>query len=494
MNSTSSTESHKFPIARTVRRSRRWLAGVSRMWWITLVCLFLAIGLTIHSLEPSGQPIVIEFPDGHGLKAGDSLRHRGIEIGHVTKVQLSDNLAGVHVHIELDPAAAAVAREGSRFWIVRPQIDLTGVSGLETAVGSKYVAVIPGQAAAPAADSFQGLASRPPNSLGDAGIEIVLRGDDRNGLTAGTPVTWRGVEVGQVIDSQLSPDALHVDTRLYIRQPHRRLLARDSKFWVTSGVHMAIGVTGMQLDTGTLDTITRGGVAMITPGQSAHNGEVRAGDMFTLHEEFQPRWLTDATALNLLTRDPPATVSVTATWKQKQFGITRERQLAASGFVVPGVGGPFVLVPRDIAEPPTSAVEGSHEVILLGENGDEFKLQPSTLADDQAQPYVRLVFDLVKPYSGAQVPPERCGSGETPEDCLLVRHSRHDQGELATMIESIGQHELTDHGDSWTVSTNRLSHRLWHGAIVISAADERIIGMFIVGEDHAAVAPLRLSP
>ena len=170
---------------------------------------------------------MIEFPQGHGLKPGDALRYRGIDIGYVSKVELSGSLSGVEVHIELDQAADSVARQGSRFWIVRPQIDLTGVSGLETAVGSKYVAVIPGDAAGPVERRFQGMANRPPDSLGDAGIEIVLRGDDRYGLGPGTPVTWRGVEVGQVIDSRLAPDALHVDTRIHIRQPHRRLLGRN---------------------------------------------------------------------------------------------------------------------------------------------------------------------------------------------------------------------------------------------------------------------------
>ena len=193
------------------------------------------------------------------------MRHRGIEVGEVAEVRLDEDLSGIVVRVRLDRQAARIATEGSQFWIVRPRIDLTGVSGLETAVGAKYVAVLPSMSG-DRKTAFEGLASQPADSLGTSGIEIVLRGDDRYGVNPGSPVLWRGVEVGQVLSTDLSPDTLHVDTRIEIRDRYRRLLSRESKFWVLRGLDMELGVTGLSVSAGTLDTITRGAIGFITPG------------------------------------------------------------------------------------------------------------------------------------------------------------------------------------------------------------------------------------
>ena len=38
-----------------------------------------------------------------------------------------------------------LACEGSRFWIVRPQVSLSRVAGLETVVGARYIGALPGK-------------------------------------------------------------------------------------------------------------------------------------------------------------------------------------------------------------------------------------------------------------------------------------------------------------------------------------------------------------
>src|SRR5690606_28181371 len=87
--------------------------------------------------------ITVDFLEGHGLEVGGAIRHRGIDVGHVDKIVLSDDLSGVVVTATLFPGAEGIARAGSEFWIVRPQIGLTQVTGIETALGPKYIAVRP---------------------------------------------------------------------------------------------------------------------------------------------------------------------------------------------------------------------------------------------------------------------------------------------------------------------------------------------------------------
>ena len=148
---------------------------VSRLWLLTLVCFIAAIALIWISVGSSGPSIVIQFNEGHGLKAGDVLRHRGIDVGQVTAVKLNQELSGITVNVTLDEASSGLARQGSRFWIVRPQLSLAGASGLETALGAKYIAVAPGEATAENQTQFQGLTAPPPDGYSQEGIELLLR-------------------------------------------------------------------------------------------------------------------------------------------------------------------------------------------------------------------------------------------------------------------------------------------------------------------------------
>ena len=120
-----------------------------------------------------GTTIHIQFPEGHGLKQEDTVRYRGIEVGSVESVSLDDSLDGVEVEVLLKPSASELATKGTRFWIVRPELSLTRISGLETAIGHKYIGVSPrpNTEEAPTQTSyrFQGLADVPVDTLSDSG-------------------------------------------------------------------------------------------------------------------------------------------------------------------------------------------------------------------------------------------------------------------------------------------------------------------------------------
>ena len=252
--STDATTENEFPVAK-VKDAAPLLLRSSRMWWLTLVCLILAIILAWQSMPQKGQRITIHFPQGHGLKAGDTMRYRGIKVGTVSTINLNAGLSGVDVVVELKPDGGAIDREGTRFWIVRPRISLTEVSGLDTAIGAKYIGVSPGDPAGPQRTEFEGLSAAPPDELDYGGLEIVLRSDQRYGTSPGAPITWRGVKAGKVLSVNLSPDARHVNITVRIDRPYRKLVRTSSKFWVNSGFGVDIGLTGVKLNADSLTTI-----------------------------------------------------------------------------------------------------------------------------------------------------------------------------------------------------------------------------------------------
>lgn len=483
-------ETDSFPTAILKPRESLWntLLRQSRMWWVTLGCLIIAVGLTWWSMEKTGPEITIRFPEGHGLKVGDTLRYRGIEAGQVTAVHLNEDLSGVEVSVTLTSTSAVLAREGSRFWIVRPQLSLSGVSGLETAVGAKYLGVSPGDIDQPKQLHFDGLATAPADIYGEGGIEIILRGDERYSLSPGSPVTWRGVEVGRVLSVDLSPDTRYVDVRSRIDAAYSRLLKSNSRFWITSGFGVDAGIGGIKLKAESLATIARGGVAFITPGEDAEATSVSTGHVFPLLQEAPKDW-TETTSTRLFDFELPPTVSLKSQWKQKQFGLTRDRERFFQGVLISENDSYRLLVPTEGGTVPAAALDKSWSLGIKTGVSDEDVFQLPTEIQKSTTEAGLSLYEL-------KTIPERLRESalrghrvvENPEDCCLVRTVRKGAG-TDSLLYSLPRQTLLPQEGRWRVEgTEDLED--WHGAAVLSAQDGLLIGQFVTAPQGPAVIPL----
>lgn len=487
-----------FPVAQISPAKQAWYQQLSRMWFATIACLVLAIGLTWYSMDAAGTMVAIRFPEGHGLKPGDVLRHRGIDVGEVRRIDLSANLDSVIVHAELLPSAEAMACEGTKFWIVRPQLDLTGISGLETAVGAKYIAVVPGNSDLKKVQ-FDGLDSRPPDGAQRTGLELVLRGAERFGVHPGSPLTWRGVEVGAVLSSGLSPDARHVDTRVQVFEAYRRLVSRDSKFWVTSGFQLDLGMSGLELSADSLASIARGGIAFITPGGDVDSAgdSVQPGEVFTLHDKPEEAWTESASAIHLLKQPTPRVGRVQAEWARKVLGFTRRHQTAASAIVIAGNASATLFFPADLTEIPEDAIEDSFQWSYRSSKG-QTALPPlaettATSEGDLQQQIFRLPMDLQQVPASDRVPENRVRVPVSPEDGFAVRNSGQGEDDSLVVLEMIGRDQWRQRDDgTWLIANGNLNREIWHGAVVIASQDEKVIGMLVVVDDLPAIVPLPL--
>lgn len=485
-----------FPVAR-IREAKATASSMilqSKMWWATLACLTIAFWLTWQSIPSRGPTIVIQFPDGHGLKAGDAVRHRGIEAGVVDSVALSEDLSQISATVTLTPGAAGLAREGTRFWIVRPQLSLAGVSGLETAVGAKYIGVSPGDPASARQRSFEGLSAAPPDENSGEGIDIVLRSDARHGVSAGAPVSWRGVEVGQILSLNLSPDARFVDVHAKINAEYRRLLHSTSQFWVTSGLGVDIGLSGIRLDADSLSTIVRGGISFATPVVSNDKTPVMSGQMYVLHEKPDPAWLTAASSLPLIDFDLPPTVTIQGTRKTSLLGISRNQKFTANGLLVTGNGNtPQILTASDIFPPAASESaeeKPSASEFVIGSTLTDSAVNLSSVAGLSSDTGFAWLpcSESVNAFHGSDISILR--EPHQPEECCICRSVKADDA-ASSVIQCIGQDQLRVTDQLWSVTTDFGDLSSWHGAPVVSMHDGKVIGIFIAGKTGAMIAPYK---
>ena len=284
MNKQASNAEEELPRAKI--RRRKW--DVPYVWIVPVAAALVAGYLIYQRVGRFGPSIEIRFRDVDGVRPGQTpVRYHGGDIGHVTTVTLDKDQQYTTVSMKLRRDASSLAREGSVFWIVRPQLAAGDITGLGTLVTGPYIDVLPGQGKA--TTKFTGV-EHSPLVLDPNGLTIVLLAGEANSLRAGVPVYYRGLEVGTVEDAQLSSDATTVEIRCVIRRRYAALVRAESKFWNVTGLDVRIGLfRGAEVNVESLKSLLIGGIAFATP-DNFKSEPVQDGAVFRLHPEPQKEW------------------------------------------------------------------------------------------------------------------------------------------------------------------------------------------------------------
>jgi paraquat-inducible protein B len=258
---------------------------ISLVWLVPLVAGAIAIWLGYTTLSERGPTVTIRFETAEGLEAGKTqVKYKEVAVGVVDNVELSEDLSHILVTAELSKGVAQHVTEGTRFWIVRPRIGATGVSGLGTLLSGAYVEMDPGEGAP--ADSFTGLEEPPPISSDVPGTKYVLKAESLGWVERGSPVYFRDVQVGQVLSYQIADDERALEVQVFVNAPHDQLIRADSRFWNASGIELSATATGFDVRVQSLAALLAGGIAFDTPSIARPGEPAAAGAEFPLFESF----------------------------------------------------------------------------------------------------------------------------------------------------------------------------------------------------------------
>ena len=137
------------------------LRGIPALWLIPLVTLLVGLWMVYDRWASQGPLITIELSNADGLVAGKTrIKNRSIDVGEVEVIRMNENRDAVLVEARMAPDVSDLLVEDSRFWVVKPQIGLSGISGLGTIVAGQHIEFSPGTSEVPV-DYFIGL-ERPP--------------------------------------------------------------------------------------------------------------------------------------------------------------------------------------------------------------------------------------------------------------------------------------------------------------------------------------------
>jgi len=178
-------------------------AGFSIIWVIPLVALVIGIWMSVSAYVEKGPLVTIEFKTASGVVAKKTkVRMNDVEIGVVESVTLSEDLQRVIVKARLTKESQKMLVEDSRFWIESPRISATEVKGLQTILSGVFIGIDPAKGGKEKY-KFIGL-EEPPFITTENGRYFILHSDHRGSVDKGSPIIYRGVDVGEVVRGRMN--------------------------------------------------------------------------------------------------------------------------------------------------------------------------------------------------------------------------------------------------------------------------------------------------
>jgi paraquat-inducible protein B len=209
--------------------------------------------------------VVLTFKTAEGLEAGKTaVKYKDVQIGLVTHLRLARDRSHVRVLVQFNKEAESFTASDSRFWVVRPRLDTSGISGLNTLLSGAYIGADAGVSKETAGE-FTGLETPPTVTRDDSGKQFLLRATDVGSLDVGSPVYFRRVKVGQVAAYELDGDGRGVTMRVFVNAPYDKFVGMNTRFWQASGIDAQLSASGFTLRTQSLATILLGGIAFRAP-------------------------------------------------------------------------------------------------------------------------------------------------------------------------------------------------------------------------------------
>ncbi|MGE9266599.1 MAG: intermembrane transport protein PqiB, partial [Verrucomicrobiales bacterium] len=239
----------------------------SIFWIIPLIGLLLGAWLVKHSYDEKGEIIYVSFDNAEGLKAGKTeVRCRNVTIGLVENITLDSELH-VQVEMRIKPEHLDLVRENSRFWVVRPRISGTNISGLNTLLSGSYVELDPGSGTPEKNDRrvFTGEEDPPLTPSSVPGLRLTLFSEEPGSVDVGSGIYFKGNLVGRVESRTFDPDKKETIFGIFVQEEYTGLVNSETRFWRDSGLELKIGSDGFQLDLPSFDALLSGGISFNIP-------------------------------------------------------------------------------------------------------------------------------------------------------------------------------------------------------------------------------------
>jgi paraquat-inducible protein B len=259
----------------TARRSRR----ISVIWIIPLVAAAIGAWLAWDTWSKEGPTIRVTFESAEGLQAGQSqLKFKDIVFGTVKSLDLSPDHNHVIVTIDTTREAEPLLVRKTVFWVVKPRLFAGAISGLQTLFSGSYVGMLPAAQPGKEQRDFTGLEDPPILEAHVPGRIFFLKASRLGSISLGSPIFYRGLQVGEVLGWDIADMASYVTIHAFVHAPYDSYVHDNTRFWNASGLSVELAGNGLKLEVESLRALLLGGIAFNTPSTEAHIGGISSED------------------------------------------------------------------------------------------------------------------------------------------------------------------------------------------------------------------------
>ncbi len=235
------------------------------IWLFPVIAVLISGWLLYDYYKQQGPRVYITFEDASSIQVEKTkVRFRGVSIGTVKDVYISEDQKNVVAEILLRKDAEHFAVEGSKFSLVTPKVGFQGITGLDTLFEGAYIAILPGPPDGREKMDFRGQASGSTDPLDDTSAYIIET-ESVESINSGVSVTYRGLKIGSVTKVNVAKGGRTINVQINIDNKFTWLIRSNTVFWRKVGVQAKLGLFGSNIKVNSMESIMSGGVELATP-------------------------------------------------------------------------------------------------------------------------------------------------------------------------------------------------------------------------------------
>ncbi len=232
---------------------------MTSIWIVPLVALAISGWLVYQHFVQLGPEIRIDFPTSDGLVANEStVKFRDVTVGKVIRIELQHGGDGVTVVARMSKEVEPYLNDLTHFWIVSPQVDYSGVRGLDTLIHGAYLTMYAPQKG-DLVEHFTGYLK--PYRSKEEGRYFHLRTRKVGNVHVGAPIHYRNMRAGSIEKIALSADKRQTEVTIFIKKDFANLINMTTKFWHQDLVAVRFGGGEIALDLAPLTSVLLGSIS-----------------------------------------------------------------------------------------------------------------------------------------------------------------------------------------------------------------------------------------
>jgi len=256
------------------------------IWIIPIIALLITAWMLFKYQADQGHTIYIKMTTADGITAGKTeVKVRNVKVGLVKRLELDLSHNGVLAKVQIENQYGDLLTEDAKFWVVKPRIDQSGISGMNTLLSGAYLELEPGTSQS--LSYLFTLQDEPALISNDIdGKRFKLTASSAEVLDVGTSIYFRGYRIGQIESGRFDVNTLSMHYGIFVFSPYDKLITNNTIFWVSSGVDFSLNTSGVQFSTGSLSKLIKGGISVDYPPEQKPNDVADANKTYALHENY----------------------------------------------------------------------------------------------------------------------------------------------------------------------------------------------------------------